>query len=356
MAGNSQLRRSGAKLIAVIVLILCIIHSPASAIGPFEIADSDSSAILRFQLAGQFQTLWESRDRGDDSGKENSVYMKVRRVRPTLMVTVPDYKTSFKLHLSAAPGAVELMDLYFDSELLSFFAFRIGQYKIPFTRYRIQSFQRLTLVDWAIVTKYFGAERQMGIAVHNGYEKPPRLAYVAGIFNGVNARASHTSGLASLFGEKVINRSDLSASSPRSEFHPELVFHFAYNANSINVRSDSDAGGGGLRYSIASSIAWDIDPTEYHDLALRAAQEFLVKYEGFSVMGAGYLGFSGIGESLRSRLAFSGLLIQSAYRTTGRVEFSLRYAHVKIEDAIADEAFNRAQSIIAETEDDAIIS
>ncbi|NIP43071.1 MAG: hypothetical protein GWO41_01410, partial [candidate division Zixibacteria bacterium] len=161
---------------------------------------------------------------------------------------------------------------------------------------------------------------------------------------------------ASVYGEKVTNRSDLSGSSSKAEFHPELVLHLAYNANEIDVRSDSDAKGGGLRHSIASSIAWDMDPTEYHDLALRAAQEFLVKYERFSVMGAGYLGFSAIGESLRSRLAFSGLLIQSAYRTTNLIEFSLRYAYVNIEDAIADEAYIRAQSIIAETDDDAIIS
>jgi hypothetical protein len=356
MAGRSQFRCLSVKLTVVIALILCIFQSTAQAIGLFEISDSDSTAILRLQFAGQFQTVWENKDEGPDNERESALYMKARRVRPTLMVTVPDYKTFFKLHLSTAPGSLELMDLYFDSKLLSPLSFRIGQFKIPFTRYRIQSFQRLTFVDWAIVTKYFGAERQMGFAVHNGFEKPPKLAYAAGIFDGANARSSHAIALASVYGEKVTNRSDLLGSSSKAEFHPELVLHLAYNANEIDVRSDSDAKGGSLRYSVASSVAWDMDPVEYHDLALRAAQEFLVKYKSFSVMGAGYLGFSSIDESLRSRLAFSGLLIQSAYRTTNLIEFSLRYAYVNIEDAIADEAHIRAQSIIEETEEGAVIS
>lgn len=79
-----------------------------------------------------------------------------------------------------------MLDFYFNYKLRGPHQARLGQVKVPFTRYRIQSFQQLTFVDWAIVSKAFGAERQMGFALHNGYEKPSRYGYVIGIFSGQN--------------------------------------------------------------------------------------------------------------------------------------------------------------------------
>jgi hypothetical protein len=344
------------KALKVAVCLVCLWPSLAKAIGPFEISSPDSGTVLRLQMASQLQTVLESKDEGTGKHRETELFMRARRIRPTLTVSVPKFQTTFKLHLSTAPGSIELMDLYFETKLFPQMSLRAGQYKIPFTRYRIQSFQRLTLVDWAIVTKYFGAERQIGFSVHNGYEKPPRFAYAVGIFSGVNARASHATGLASLFGEKVINPSDLTGSAPKDEFHPELVCHLACNSKNIDVRTDSDAEGGGIRYSLATSAAWDMAPTEFEDLAVRVAQEFLIKYRHLSLMSAGYLGFIKTDGSRRARRAMTGLLVQSACRAIGRIEFSLRYSVVDIDNTIANLSLSRAQSIIAGTEDEFIIT
>jgi hypothetical protein len=312
--------------------------------------------VLRLQLAAQLQSAWESKDKGSGVERDESVYMKARRIRPTLSVTVPEYKTSFRLHLSTAPGSIELMDLYFDTRLKKDLTVRAGQYKIPFTRYRIQSFQRLTFVDWSIVTKYFGAERQLGIAVHNGYEKAPALAYAAGLFSGVNARSSHAVGLASIFGEPVSNPSDLSAASARSEFHPEFVAHVSYNAGGIDVSMDSDADGGEVRYSLAVSAAWDIDPAVYQDLALRLSPECLIKYRHFALMGAAFIGFVDINGSQRTRLAMTGLLVQGAWRVHRRFELAARYADVDIDAAVADAALARAAAIMGGSDDDETVN
>jgi len=342
------------RFLLIIAMTFCLWPSTYGALGPFEIASSDSSTVLRLQLAGQYQSVWESKDKGSD--RDKALFMRARRIRPTLTVSLPEYRASFRLHLSAAPGSLELMDMYFNTGLTSQFQLRLGQYKIPFTRYRIQSFQRLTFVDWPVVTKYFGAERQVGLSVHNGYEKPPRFAYALGVFSGENARASHATGLASAFGEEILNPSDLSGSSPRPEFHPELVCHLAFNGCDIDIRTDSDAEGGRLRYSAATSIAWDLDPVEYQDLALRVAQEFLLKYRHGSVMGVGYVGFTDIEGSLRTRKAMTGLLLQAAYRITLQCEISLRYALVDIDNNLADAALARAEAIIAGTDDNAVIT
>lgn len=336
-----------------IVLLWC---SHASAIGPFEITAADSSATLRLQLAVQMLSAWESKDNGDHDNRDQSVSMKARRIRPTITVTIPDYKTRVYLHLSAAPGSIELMDLYFDTRLTKSLSVRAGQYKIPFTRYRIQSFQRLTFVDWSLVTRYFGAERQWGLALHNGYEKPPRYACAIGVFSGVNSRSAHAVGLPSVFGEKVTNPSDLAGTGAKSEFHPEIVGHIAYNAHGIDVSSDSDPVCGDLRYSLASSVAWDLDPTNYQDLALRVAPELLVKYHHVSFMGVTYMGFVDVNGSLRTRQALTGLLVQSAWRFSARYEMSLRFARVDVNHTVADSALARAAAIIDATDDQSVRS
>lgn len=341
-------------VIAAAVIISVFLSSVAGAVGPFEITARDSSASLRFQMAAQLQGYWHGKDSG--ASRDNGLFARARRIRPAVSITIPEYRTVFKLHLSMAPGAVELMDMYFNTEISPRVSIRAGQFKIPFSRYRIQSFQRLTFVDWSLVTTYFGAERQIGLALHNGFEKPPRLAYAVGVFNGNNARSSHATGLAGIFGEPVTNQSDLSGGAQREKFHPEFVGHVAYNGNGIAVASDSDVEGGELRYSLAASVAWDIDPTAYRDPALRLAQELLVKFRHISGMAAGYIGFTDIGGSLRTRQAFTGLLLQTACRLNRRFEVSLRYAHVEIDAETVDEAYDRAQAIMAASDDSDILS
>lgn len=338
---------------ALMIWTLC---GSAYAVGPITFSDADSTVTVRLQLAAQLQTTWENKDRGDEVDRDNAVYMKVRRLRPVMSVAIPEYRTSFRVHLNASPGAIELLDLQFDFKLNDQFQFRAGQYKIPFTRYRIQSFQRLTFVDWSIVTKYFGAERQQGFSVHNGYERPPKFGYVFGLFNGVNARGSHTTRLATLYGEKVLNRSDLSESHANAEFHPELVGHLSWNSDGVDVRSDTDAKDGALRYSVGSSVAWDLSPTRYEDLAVRAAQELLLKCHRWSLMTVGYVGFEPVDDDFGSRLAFVGGLVQTSYRASDRLEFSARLAHVDIDDKVSDAAYVRGQAIIAGTEEESVVS
>ena len=74
-----------------------------------------------------------------------------------------------------------------------------------------------------MVTRYFGAERQIGLVMHNGYEKHGAFEYEVGVFTGVNARKSHATGLASIFGEELANPSDLYDPAAPADLHPEVV-------------------------------------------------------------------------------------------------------------------------------------
>jgi hypothetical protein len=307
-------------------------------IGPFELYSPDSSSHIQLQFAGQLRLEFESRDKGENECRTSDLYLKARRIRPMLSASLLNSRLTFKLHLSTAPGSLELMDFYFNYRFNEQMQFRYGQYKVPFTRYRIQSFQNLTFVDWAIVTKYFGAERQMGLALHNGYEKPPSWGYVVGIFTGVNARASHAVGLPVVYGEEITNPSDLADPGKPPEFHPEIFLHATYKANGIRVQSDSDEEGGPLRYLLGFSAAWDLDPITHQDFSLRLAPELLIKYQGFSISTIGYAGFAEMGRVAHVNLAMLGGLFQAAYRVNRRYEVSNRYAIVDFTESLINDA------------------
>lgn len=328
----------------------------ASSIGPFELSNPDSTSTIRLQFAGQMRTQFESRDAGPGTERTEKLTAEARRIRLTLLGDFPQYRLTFKLHLSLGPGSLELMDMQFDYRWSGSFRIRAGQYKIPFTRYRIQSFQRLTFVDWAIVSKYFGAERQTGLTIHNGYEKPPTWGYEIGIFSGQNARASHAVGLAGIYGEPTPNPSDLADPGPKVEFHPAIFAHVSYNPGGINVQSDSDDKDAGLRGSVGMSAGWDFDPNRYQNLKGRFAPEALLKYRGASFSGIGYLGLVKIGCPAVTRTGMTGALLQSAYRFMPHFEFSARYAVVDFADELMTAAYDRAQRLVAFAQYEADIS
>ncbi|MFH1130882.1 MAG: porin [Pseudomonadota bacterium] len=317
-------------------------------IGPFELQDPSGNWRISLGLTAQLRFQFGYERDGDVDGWVGDGWVEARRIRPTLSGCMATKDLVYYLHLSTAPGSVEFMDFYLDYRFYDQIRTRIGQWKIPFTRYRIGSFKNLTFADWSITTTYFGAERQMGMALHNGYETPPEFEYEVGIFTGVNARASHAVGLAQIYGEKVANPSDLAHPGSRAGFHPELVAHFAYNHRAIQTHTDTDTVRGPLRFSTGISAAWDLDPDIYLEPSLRIAPEFLAKYRGLSFFAAFYLGFVRRGDSIgEQRLGLLGGLFQTSYLVTKHFEVSARYAIVHIDDKITDHAQARAAEIIA---------
>ena len=324
-------------------------------IGPFSISDRSGRFSLAVGLAAQVQVKVKSS--GTDSDRETDTTVFMRRIRPTLKGTALSKDLVWYLHLSTAPGALEFMDFYLDYAFTPLLRLRAGDCKVPFTRYRVQSFKHLTLVDWSVVTRYFGAERQYGLTLHSGYEKPGAIEYALGIYTGENARGSHAVGLGSLYGEPRTNPSDLTDPQPPASFHPEMVARVAYNHGGIDLGTDTDFAGGGPRVSAGVSLAWDTRPTRYHDLSLRLAPEVLFKAGGFSMAALGYLGFvppvgsdSGVETP---RLGLAGALAQVSYLFLGRLELAARYGVVVMMETLRDEARDRADQLVAaETDKD----
>jgi hypothetical protein len=319
-------------------------------LGPISIQSKDGNTRLSLGFAGQLRFSVKSKDPGGGGERDTAAEVVARRLRPTFRGTVLSPNLGYYFHLSTTPGSLEFMDLYMDYKLTDSFRFRLGQWKVPFTRYRIRSFKALTLADWAVTAKYFGAERQIGLAMHNGYEKHgASFEYEVGLFTGVNARKSHATGLASIFGEKLSNPSDLFDPAAPADLHPELVAHVAYNCGGINTATDTDWAGSGFRYSVGLSMAWDLNADMYQDLTLRLAPEVLIKWRGLSAFAVFYMGFTRLSEDsvLDQRLDLLGGLVQASYLFFRRVEIAARYAVVHTDDSLLTSARARAQSLVA---------
>jgi hypothetical protein len=284
---------------------------------------------------------YESTGHGSSDDTDDDLRLYFRTLRPILDGRFLQDRLSLRLQLNVVPGSPELMDLYFDWKARPSVVIRFGQFKVPFTRYRVQSRNRLTFVDWSLVSPFFGAERQIGLAVHNGYEQPGGFEYAVGLFSGTNARASHGVVLPILYGLPRDNLSDLAGDGGEHDIHPELFARLAVNNDGIALQSDTDPTGGPFRASVGFSAAYDFDADVSRDLVWRLAPELLVKYEGCSATLIGYVAGARIGPDLEVEPALTGLLVQSAWRLSNRWEVSGRVARIGLTDKMVDHARQR---------------
>jgi hypothetical protein len=326
----------------------------APVVGPFALESKDGKSRIQLGLALQLKLEIDAQDPGPGIPTELSHFVEATRIRPMISGTLFTRDLSFFLQFSTAPGAIEILDAFLDYRFEDWVQLRVGQFKIPFTRYRLRDFWNLTFVDWALPVTAFGAERQMGAAIHNGYVGRGRLEYELGVFTGMNACAQYGTGVADLYGEKVPNPSDFVSPASRASFHPELVLHASYNQGGIETNSDTDFEGGPPRFSAGASVAWDLSPVETQDFSLRLAPEVLAKAYGFSLAGVLYVGYAPTGSALADQsFAMIGGLIQGSALVHPQIELTLRYGVVATQESFRDRARQRADGLIAAATDSA---
>ena len=222
-----------------------------------------------------------------------------------------------------------MMDITGDLTLASGFQVRIGLWKVPFTRYRVHSYKARPLVDWANVSRLFGAERQVGICFHSGYDArvPSPFEWAIGVFSGVNTRDVHGIGPAILYGL------DLDELDKPQYAHPEVVARVGYNHGGIDTTGEADVEGGPFRLAVSLSGAWDLDPVWGRDWAIRGAFEALMKVSGYSLAGSFYLATVEDGETpADQRLSALGVFATTGYVFWQRLGVALQYSAILPQD------------------------
>lgn len=294
-------------------------------LGPVRIPVGKADDWIGIGLAVQMEFTYDQQLATGDFPRTSIETLEFRRIRLTLSGSFIDGRIQSRLQINMTPSAFELIDMWFAFTRFKFATLRIGQFKIPYDRYRAQSFAALSFVDWAATTRMFGSERQIGaeMLARGGFLG---LEYSAGIFTGVNARASHAVGITEVYGNRPQSPSDFGAGEVVSEFHPAIVGRVAKNFGEIDTASNSDVlRTPQLRHSVGAGIAWDARPVPTENLGLRLSAEWLGKIRGFYVDVISYVAWYAPWEGGKMLLGPLGFMGESGYRFTPIWELAMRY-------------------------------
>ncbi len=223
-------------------------------------------------------------------------------------------------------GAVSMKDYFADYRLVpELLHVRAGQWTRPFSRQQITSDGSQQLVDRTITDKAFGGGRDIGIALHNNYEKSPEFEYAIGLFNGTGEKSTQSVAVDPTTGEG-------SAAVPTNipvKLHPALVAHVGYNYGGLKGYSEVDLEGGPLRFGIGGAGYFGFDADRNNDSIVRGQLDAIVKAHGFSTTGAVYVSSVQAGQGFGDR-AFGalGFHLQAGYLIAEHFEPAVRVAIV----------------------------
>lgn len=237
---------------------------------------------------------------------------------------------SYKVQLDFGRGNTALKDFYFDYCVADdMLCIRPGQSKRPFSRQQIVSDANFELVDRSITDRAFGGGRDIGLVLHDNYEKSPTFEYAIGLFNGTGERSNFSGrGTADTTTGDVEVTSGGFSNVPNM-WNPALTLRLGYNHGGIKGYSEADLEGGGLRFGVAGSVEAQFDADNDDDSLVKMEADAVVKFEGFSVSGAVYRTTQQDGEGFGDRtLGDGGAHVQAGYVIGKMFQPVLRYGIV----------------------------
>jgi len=322
-------------------------------LGPARLTFGKGNDWIGFGFATQLEFEYDQQFAGAGVQKDSLETLQFRRVRTTLSSSFIEGRIRSRFQINLTPSAFELIDLWFAFTRFKFATFRMGQFKIPYDRYRAQSFAALSLVDWAPTTRMFGSERQIG-AEMLGIGGFLKAEYAIGLFSGTNARAAHGVGITEVYGEVPANASDFGFGEVVSEFHPELAARAAKNFGQINTDTNSDVTGSKeLRHSVGLGIAWDARPKAIQDLALRLSAEWLAKIRHLHVNVVSYVAWYKPWQGGKILFGPIGFMAEAGYRFSLMWELALRYSVTYLTPWLRSDARSYGQDQIMNATDPA---
>lgn len=274
----------------------------------FFIESADGAFSMKTQARVQFRYTFTSahveNPVGEDS-RDNTSVLTVHRARLGFAGHAFSEDLAYKLQADFGRGTVTLKDFYIDYRIAGDALVRVGQYKRPFSRQQITSSGNLEFVDRAITDRYYTAGRDVGLTIHNNYEKSPEIEWAVGLFNGA--------------GENQVP----------GDFSPAVVARAGYNQGDVKGYSEADLDGGPLRFGVgASALGFLNDIVIGEDTVLsgiRAELDYIVKVEGFSTTGGVYFSTlqdgDGLGDQTTDAIGFhlqAGYTVDKMHQVAGR--------------------------------------
>jgi len=276
-----------------------------------------------------------------EDGPDSSAF-SVERARIKLEGHAITKDLTYLIQPELGKGSLALRDFYGDYRIApDLLHLRAGQFYRPFSRQQITSDGNQSLVDRAITDGSIGFNggRDIGMMLHNNYEKSPTVEYALGLFNGTGERATTPIDVETdpMTGEVV----DASAGNPSNVprmFRPAVVGRVGYNHGGLKGYSEVDLEGGALRFGVGASGQIDFDADRSNDSAMKAELDAIVKVHGFDATGAVYISSKQTGEGFSDRgLDRRGFHLQAGYLIASKYQIAARYALVALQGGNNDE-------------------
>lgn len=273
-----------------------------------------------------------------EEGKEDAKdpHIELRRLRVGVRLHDREEKTTVLIMTNLTPTAPELIDAYVERKFGKA-QLRVGQMKIPFTGYRQGSFTDLLTSDWPLVTRVFGAGRQLGLQVAASPSKEGGWYGAAGVFQGTTLRTAHDQGTTALYGETAVSYTDFRKAPALDSIHPELALRLGHRW-ALGARGD--------HLDLELSARRDMAPVEARDLRDVGAIEGNLQMGRLSLLGIGYGGQAE--QTQKGEVApILGFFAQVGVRLPHGLTPSLGVAQVAWSTELQDDALTRAARLIA---------
>ncbi|HTL38398.1 MAG TPA: hypothetical protein VL326_34950 [Kofleriaceae bacterium] len=168
---------------------------------------------------------------------------------------------------------------------------RAGQWKRPFNRQEMVSDFASEFNERSIENELAGGGRDLGVALHNDYEKTAEgIEWVFGMFNGFSGGSDRPKILCTT--DAVTGAVTCIPTTLPGDFGPTLVARAGWNSARAKGYSEADLEGGPLRYSVGAAYKVDLANFAKHDetsladnLSHGLEVDWNVKVEGISLSG-----------------------------------------------------------------------
>ena len=286
----------------------------------FFLRSADDKFVLKIGARVQPRFTFEGLE-----GASDEVNFMIRRARITFKGHAFTDDLTYKLQVGWDKGEIPaLKDAIADYRLVDgVLQVRVGQYKKPFSRQQINSSGKLELVDRSITDKAYHTGRDIGVTLHNDYEKSPTVEYGVGVYNGS--------------GDKLVFTAPGDGSNVPGFFDPVVVARLGYNHGKLKGYSEVDFEGGEPRFGVAANAQTRLNADESDNAYIVVGGDTILKLYGFALSGAVFAGWAQTGGLYKDQVLESvGFHAQASYLIADMVAPAFRYARVMPEGADND--------------------
>jgi len=269
-------------------------------------------------------------------GAEVTTTFSVPRARMQLEGHAFGKDTKYKLEFGFgdAGSFSFIKDVFIERALANKLWLRVGQWKRPYNRQELVSDFASQFNERAITSEFTGGGRDIGVALHNEYDKSPEgLEWQLGVFNGFFGGVDRPKVTTTCTQDEAMKITctvnNPTTAPPEGDFGPTVAARVGWNVGKIKGYSESDLEGGPMRLAIGLGYRIDLA-----DLSKGAAESLgdnlshglqidaMLKVEGFSVIAGGYL------MKLKTDDARFGALAQAGYFVMPKkAEVAARFAY-----------------------------